>query len=686
VNIIDALVVTLGLDTEDFVSRRKDAETGVKQLSAVATKASKEKQDAAIKAKRAATDAEKQEREHEKKLRESIRSVRNEVVALFATMGAAIGFKTFLADTINSQAQLGRLGVNLGLSARRLEAWGVVATEMGGSATDAFGALQAVAGGLAEASIKGHSALTDLANANGVALKDAKGNVLSAEDALISISARMRQLPRQQALWLANQLGVGSMFNQLEQGPDVLRKQLDAAYGLSRVTDASVASAQRLQAQWALIQQRFKETGELVFTKLAPILEKLALRFADFLDSVDWDSVIKKLGNLVETVGNVIKAFGGWQTVAYGLGAILTLKVLSPVLALVSGLIRLIPLLASSTAGLTGLAVAGSAIVGWKIGSFVSDQLAGTKAGDWLGRFEGHVMAGLGNNKAWTAEQEDEWGNLSPANRKQMALMYNSMTAGDKATYDKKNPRFAQLIQKEIQTETRTEKAPAPGAPALNSTPSGTAGPTSPPTALDAAAHLGFGNVNPQHSQIFASNEELFSALETKFKLPEGLLAGVFQKESAGGKHLISPAGAEGPFQMMPKTAASLGLRGDEVMDLDHSAAAAAKYFAQLLAQFHGDRQKAVAAYNWGSGNVEKYGLANAPKETRDYIKAVGGSAQSVAAASSTTTSSSTRTSQIHIGKIEVSTKATNAEELASDLPRALSRNSLIAQVDSGMN
>ena len=658
-NIIDALVVTLGLDTEDFVSRRKDAETGVKQLSAVATKASKEKQDAAIKAKRAATDAEKQEREHEKKLRESIRSVRNEVVALFATMGAAIGFKTFLADTINSQAQLGRLGVNLGLSARRLEAWGVVATEMGGSATDAFGALQAVAGGLAEASIKGHSALTDLANANGVALKDAKGNVLSAEDALISISARMRQLPRQQALWLANQLGVGSMFNQLEQGPDVLRKQLDAAYGLSRVTDTSVASAQRLQAQWALIQQRFKETGELVFTKLAPILEKLALRFADFLDSVDWDSVIKKLGNLVETVGNVIKAFGGWQTVAYSLGAILTLKVLSPVLALVSGLIRLIPLLASSTAGLTGLAVAGSAIVGWKIGSFVSDQLAGTKAGDWLGRFEGHVMAGLGNNAAWTAEQEDAWGNLSSADRKQMGLMYSSMTAGDKAAYDKKGPRLAQLIQSELATHKRASQ--------VNQ-------------AKDTSG------ADPMHSQIFGTNKELFDSLESRFNLPSGLLNRVFQKESSGGKHLVSPAGALGPMQFMPKTAASLGLQGNEVNDLDHSAAAAAQYFAKLMKQFHGDQAKAIAAYNWGSGNVTKYGLGAAPKETRDYIAAVQGSAGQVASSRENNTTSSVRTSQTHIGKIEVSTKATNAEELASDLPRALSRNSLIAQVDSGMN
>ncbi len=660
-NVIDALVVTLGLDTGDFVRQRKDAQTGVTELTDVVKKASKEKQDAADKAHRAATAADKAQAEHEKKLKESVHAVKREIVGLFAVMGVSLGFTQFIKNSVTGQAQLGRLGQNLGISSRRLEAWGIVAKEMGGNATDAFGALQAVAGGLAEASIKGHSALTDLANANGVALKDARGHVLSTEDALISISARMRQLPRQQAMWLANQLGVGSMFNELELGPDELRKRIESAQGLSRVTNASVASAIRLQREWADIQQRFKESGEIIFTKLAPVLEQLATRFASWLDKIDWDKVIKRASALFDKVNDIVEAFGGWKTVAIALGAVLALKVLSPVTMLIGSLIRLIPLLASSTAGLAALAVAGSALVGWAAGNAISKQVEGTAVGDWLGRFEGKIMAGLGNNKAWTAEQESEWANLSTAQRQQISTMYGVMNPAEKSAYDKKNPRFSQLIHREIQDENRAHRA-------------------------SPVAQPGFGNVDPRHSQIFGSNAELFGALESKFNLPAGLLAGVFQQESSGGRHLISPAGAEGPFQLMPKTAASLGLRGDEVMDLDHSAAAAAKELAQLFKQFHGDRQKAVAAYNWGSGNVEKYGLANAPKETRDYIKAVGGSAQSVAAASSTTTSSSTRTSQTHIGKIDVYTNATNANQLAAELPNALSKNGLISQNDSGLN
>lgn len=116
----------------------------------------------------------------------------------------------------------------------------------------------------------------------------------------------------------------------------------------------------------------------------------------------------------------------------------------------------------------------------------------------------------------------------------------------------------------------------------------------------------------------------LFPQLESKYKLPRGTLNNVYQAESTGGKHLYSPAGAEGPFQFMPATGQQYGLnnRADR-MDTSKSAEAAAHYLSDLLTQFGGDMKKTIAAYNWGPGRVSNMGLAYAPKETRDYLDRV---------------------------------------------------------------
>ncbi|ELY4831696.1 lytic transglycosylase domain-containing protein, partial [Cronobacter sakazakii] len=46
---------------------------------------------------------------------------------------------------------------------------------------------------------------------------------------------------------------------------------------------------------------------------------------------------------------------------------------------------------------------------------------------------------------------------------------------------------------------------------------------------------------------------------------------------------------------------------------------AGAKYMGSLLQRYGGDLQKALTAYNWGMGNLEKKGMANAPEEARNY-------------------------------------------------------------------
>ncbi|HAW7360977.1 TPA: transglycosylase SLT domain-containing protein [Escherichia coli] len=115
----------------------------------------------------------------------------------------------------------------------------------------------------------------------------------------------------------------------------------------------------------------------------------------------------------------------------------------------------------------------------------------------------------------------------------------------------------------------------------------------------------------------------MFNKLESLYQLPAGLLKSVAITESGGNKFAISGAGAKGLFQFMDGTARDMGLRGNDVFDPEKSAQAAAKYLSQLLRQNGGDLSKALASYNWGIGNVKRYGMGLMPQETRNYIPKV---------------------------------------------------------------
>ncbi|EKN3715700.1 lytic transglycosylase domain-containing protein [Yersinia enterocolitica] len=135
-------------------------------------------------------------------------------------------------------------------------------------------------------------------------------------------------------------------------------------------------------------------------------------------------------------------------------------------------------------------------------------------------------------------------------------------------------------------------------------------------------------NVAPVKSPYLLPGEDQqqvrLKQLESQYNLPSTLLDRVYLNESNRGKNLLSPKGAEGPFQFMPATGRDYGLNTrEDRMDFNKSSEAAAKYLADLLKDFDGNVNQAVASYNWGQGNVKKHGLGKAPAETRNYLQKI---------------------------------------------------------------
>jgi len=114
-----------------------------------------------------------------------------------------------------------------------------------------------------------------------------------------------------------------------------------------------------------------------------------------------------------------------------------------------------------------------------------------------------------------------------------------------------------------------------------------------------------------------------------KYNVPVEVICGVMLQESGAQSHAVSHCGAKGLMQLMPATARRFGVKNplDPAQNIDGGTA----YLSWLIRHFKGDLQLAIAAYNAGEKNIEKYGNKIPPfHETRNYVPAVLGYTQSM--------------------------------------------------------
>ncbi|HBX9956260.1 TPA: lytic transglycosylase domain-containing protein [Klebsiella michiganensis] len=575
--VIDALLITLGLDTSDFRKGQKDVSDDLK----------KQREDAKKTAKEMA--------EQGKKAAAFFGSIKTELLALTGVTVTAGGLMSFVKNTTSSLMDLSIQSKALGMTARELDGFGKAAESAGSSFERITAALQgfqaakqgSLFGDTSSPIFSGMRMLTALTGDTfDVYSKDAKSLARSYLESLRKVKD-----PN-----IRRQIGAMGGFDDAtiqrnQEGrflPDV-----DRLTKSSGITDASVKGAKEFTEVWVLLNQNLETTKNQFYTFLIPYVREfngVLLQLSNWMKSHP-DEMRQKVESFfgaiesgAKAADNAARSVGGWEN---AIKLLIGLKVATWVMGITkafTGLFALTPpawFIAASAVG---------------VGAYQNISNAATKADHTDSLWES--IKQRWDAGGWYNNQQNMQA-LSPEQRKK--------DQDERSFWESTKNLLSQAVNALI--------SPA-GAASMQPNIVGGYQPNVPLNAQ--AARLG--TKGKAFLQAMAGE---FGVLEGKYGLPSGLLSSVAATESGGDPFAESKAGAKGLFQFMPGTAKDMGLKGRDVFDPHKSADAAGRYLRFLLDATGGDLEKTLASYNWGLGNVQKKGMDNLPSETRNYVPKV---------------------------------------------------------------
>ncbi len=411
--VIDALVVTLGLDASKYAQGQKQASASLKQTGEEATTTAK-----LLDAQGRAGAA-------------FFTRLRNEALGFFAVIAGATGVKDLIRDITQGDAATGRLAHNLDMSTDTLAAWEGAAKRAGGSAQGMDGSLQGLMQQFQTFVINGESSTIPFLRALGVNAVDLNTKKLRPlGDVLLDLADKFSQMDPAAATSWGEKIGLDQgTINLLEKGRGEVQKLRDQQKQLGVPTDADATRAQGLQKDLLDIQQQITSLARAILNDLSPYIDKLLKQFSawiqlhmpdiikavsdaveqfgNYLATIPWDKVGQDINDFASGANKAADAVGGWARateILFGLWAA------SKVLPIIAGITQIGAALAGSAVGAVkggGAAAGASAAEGGGVMALLS-RLAPLL-------FLGFTGPAGGENPEFSKRKNDEYIRTHPA-------------------------------------------------------------------------------------------------------------------------------------------------------------------------------------------------------------------------------------------------------------------------------
>ena len=389
--VLDALIVTLGLDASKFTAGSKAIDAHLRGMS--------ERSDATAKGMELGA----------KRIVEGFSRVRTELLGLFALLVAGRGLKELTADITGGDASLGRLAKTLDMSASDLAKWEGAARRAGGSVEGMAGSFATFSAKVEDWELlgKGDPEFLKVLNLLDIKLYDTTGKLKSFSEDFLELADKMQHMDPRRATALGKMLGLDQgTINLLEQGRAAVQALLDQQQKLGVPSAqqqklgvpsaADVKRAQDILNRLRDLQQAFESLARTVLNNVTPALTGLMTQFASWLEkngpmlkreisdrikqfitylqSVDWSAIGASIAALAASAKLVVDALGGvvhTTEILFGLWA--GAKFL--------GMLKAIGLLRTAIAGGEGVGLVGA--FGTLLGSIAAALgLAATLKGD----------------------------------------------------------------------------------------------------------------------------------------------------------------------------------------------------------------------------------------------------------------------------------------------------------------
>ena len=587
--VIDALLVTLGLDASVFTRGQKETTESLKKTREQMTKDTKE-----IEEKAKTTAA-------------AFTKLKNEVITLATAFLGMRAMQAFAGHVTDSDAAVGRLSKNVMMSTVELSAWQGIAQRAGGSAEGMAGTIKGLSGQMQKLALTGNSEIIPFLFQAQVNIGKFLSQSTPMGEKLLMLADSFKGMDAARAQALGAGMGIDEgTVTLLIEGRTAVQEMLDRQKAMNVATAEDARLAIERQHAWQDVENTLEGVGRIILQDVTPAIVWVHKAFKTFLDFAREHMVLTEI------------AVGG-LTIA--LGALSAMKFLG----LVKGILGIAGAFSTASAsGSTLMLLLGrlgrlgaAGVGGWAIGSLIND-----KFGDKIGAFVDKVTGLDDDVKA--GRKHDPTARITKA----LSVVANPIGAAYEAIKDKFAPRGIRNNN--------------PGN--LNY------------VGQDGASKEGGAN---GRFAVFAKMTDGLSALAHQLQLygkrGNDTISGIIGK--------FAPPGENDTQAYINSVAKKLGVSAGAHLDLKNQ-----DTLRELM--------KAITDIEVGKNKVK-------PEDITSGIAQNAGARTAGKTAGGPVSNSS---SQVHIGEVNVNTKATDANGIAKDIAPAIKNTSIATQANSGLS